>query len=379
MTSEISMDTQTGKPRVLIFSLRNIFGNALFRCPHYEFEDIICEIDSAVLLAPKVDPSNTRSTFATRLAYRAPVALNPGIRRISEKINYDIFFTICGFPPDLIMVNAVISNMRDICRTSVCLVDELWVKEMIKQRHLLRILAKFDVVMLYYSQTVKPLSEQIGCRCIFLPPGVDAILFCPHPDPPKRVIDVYSMGRRSRITHQRLLRMVRESGLFYLYDSIGGSQAINSKEHRALLANVAKRSRYFIVNPGKIDLPDERGNQIEIGGRYFEGAASGTIMVGERPKNEEFERLFNWPEAVTQLPYDSCDIDMVIKALDADPERQDRIRQTSVVQALTRHDWVYRWEAVLKTVGLGPMQGVLERRERLRKLAEVVLQTETIT
>jgi hypothetical protein len=379
MTSEIFMDTQTGKPRVLIFSLRNIFGNTLFRCPHYEFEDIICEIDSAVLLAPKVDPSNTRSTFATRLAYRAPVTLNPGIRRISEKINYDIFFTICGFPPDLIMVNAVISNMRDICRTSVCLVDELWVKEMIKQRHLLRILAKFDVVMLYYSQTVKPLSEQIGCRCIFLPPGVDAILFCPHPDPPKRVIDVYSMGRRSRITHQRLLRMVRESGLFYLYDSIGGSQAINSKEHRALLANVAKRSRYFIVNPGKIDLPDQTGNQIETSGRYFEGAASGAIMVGERPKNEEFERLFDWPEAVTQLPYDSCDIDMVIKALDADPERQDRIRQTNVVQALIRHDWVYRWEAVLKTVGLGPMQGVLERRERLRKLAEVVLQTETIT
>ena len=39
-----------------------------------------------------------------------------------------------------------------------------------------------------------------------------------------------------------------------------------------------------------------------------------------------------------------------------------------------RHDWVYRWEAVLKTVGLEPMQGVLERKERLRKLAEVVLQ-----
>jgi hypothetical protein len=49
------MDTQPGKPRVLIFSLRNIFGKALNRCPHYEFEDIICEIDSAELLAPKVD------------------------------------------------------------------------------------------------------------------------------------------------------------------------------------------------------------------------------------------------------------------------------------------------------------------------------------
>ena len=97
-------------------------------------------------------------------------------------------------------------------------------------------------------------------------------------------------------------------------------------------------------------------------------------MIGERPKNEEFERLFDWPEAVTQLPYDSCDIDMVIKDLDGEPERQDRIRRTSLVRALMQHDWVYRWEAVLKTVGLEPMQGVLERKERLRKLAEVVLQ-----
>lgn len=235
------MDDQLHKPRVLLFSLRNIFRGALFRCPHYEFEDIICEIDSAELLAPEVDPSNTWPAFATRLAYHVPVALNPGIPKLPSKKQYDIFFTICGFAQDLIMVNAV-GNLRDICRTSVCLVDELWVKEMVKHRHFLRILAKFDVVMLYYSQTVKPLSEQIGHRCVFLPPAVDTILFSPYPALPKRAIDVYSIGRRSEITHQRLLRMVRENGLFYLHDSIGGSQAINSKEHRALFANVAKRS-----------------------------------------------------------------------------------------------------------------------------------------
>ena len=79
------MDTQPGKPRVLIFSLRNIFSKALFRCPHYEFEDIICEIDSADLLAPEVDPSSTRYTFAKRLAYHAPIALNPGIQECQQK------------------------------------------------------------------------------------------------------------------------------------------------------------------------------------------------------------------------------------------------------------------------------------------------------
>jgi len=373
MTSEVSVGTQSGKARVLIFSLRNIFGKHLFRCPHHEFEDIICEIDSAELLAPTLDPSKTFPAFATRLAYHAPIALNPGIQRTYARKSYDIFFAVCGLPQDLLMVNAI-RNVRDFCRTSVCLIDELWIKEFVHHRHFLRILAKFDVVLLYYSQTVKPFSEQFGCRSVFLPPGVDAISFCPYPDPPKRVVDVYSIGRRSEITHQKLLRMTRE-GLFYLHDSIGGSQAINTKEHRALFANVAKRSRYFIVNPGVIDQPDKRGNQFEIGNRYFEGAASGAIMVGERPKNEEFEKLFDWPEVVTRLPYDSPDIDMVIRALAGDLERQDRIRRTGVVQSLMRHDWVYRWEAVLRTVGLEPLQAALDRKERLKKLADIVLQS----
>jgi hypothetical protein len=230
--------------------------------------------------------------------------------------------------------------------------------------------------MLYCSQTVKPLSEQIGRKCVFLPPGIDAISFCPYPASPKRVVDVFSMGRRSEIAHQRLLRMARESGLFYLHDSIGGTEAIHLKQHRALFANVAKRSKYFIVNPGLIDRPDKRGGQVEASTRYYEGAASGAIMIGERPQNEEFNRIFDWPDAVTPLKYDSADIDAVINGLDRDRERQDMIRRTGVVQALRRYDWVYRWEAILKAVGLEPMQGVLERKKRLGELAALTLQND---
>ena len=373
MTRQISMNNQPAQPRVLIFSLRNIYGKAHFRCPHFEFEDVICEIDSADLLAPKFDPSSLRSNFATRLAFHAPVALNPGIQRISAKKHYDIFFTVCGHPQDLIMFNAI-SNVKDSCAISVCLLDELWVREIRHRRHFLRILAKFDVVMLYYSQTVKPLSETIGRRCVYLPRGVDAISFCPYPNPPKRVIDVLSIGRRSEITHQTLLTLVQEDGLFYLHDSIAGIQTLNSKEHRALFANCAKRARYFIVNPGLIDQPEKRGDQIEIGNRYFEGAASGAIMLGELPNNEVFQTLFDWPEAVAQLPYNSSDIDLVMKDLDQDSERQERIRRTGVLEALKRHDWAYRWEKILETVGLEPMQEMRERKDRLRKLAEVVSQ-----
>jgi len=368
------MITHPDKPRVLIFSQRNIFGRDLFRCAHYEFEDIISQIDSAELLAPQANPLGLRPEIARRIAFHAPVALNPGVVRTRAKGQYDLFLMICGAPGDLLMFNAV-RNWREICKASICLIDELWVREMSDCRYFLRILENFDVVMLYYSQSVQPLSEQLGRKCVFLPPGVDALRFCPYPERSRRVVDVYSIGRRSDVTHRKLLRMAAENGVFYLYDSIAGNQAINSTEHRDLFVSVLKRSRYFIVNPGLIDRPDKRGNQSEAGNRYFEGSAAGAILVGERPTNEEFERLFNWPDALIHLPYDSDEIGRVIKELDREPERQDRIRKANVAQALMRHDWVYRWEAMLKRAALEPLPQLLQRKQRLRNLAEAICET----
>jgi len=226
--------------------------------------------------------------------------------------------------------------------------------------------------VLYYSQSVQALNERIGRPCVFVPPGVDTIRFCPYPEPPKRVVDVCSIGRRSETTHRSLLEMAANNGLFYLHDTIAGDQSINLKEHRALFANVVKRSRYFIVNPGLIDQPERRGNQIEIGNRYFEGSAAGTMLVGERPQNAEFEKLFDWPDAMIHLPYGSSNIAAIFREFDECPERVDQMRRTNMVQALLRHDWVYRWESMLKAVGLEPMPELRQRKERLRTLADAI-------
>ena len=369
------MILKSEEPRGLVFSYRNIFSNALFRCPHYEFEDVISQIDSVDFVAPTFSASGLWYETAKRIAYRTPFAPNPGIKKIDTKRRYDFFLAICGQPSDLITADAAF-DWRSTCKTSVCLIDEFWITEIKACRHLLRLLNKFDVVALYYRQTVDAISHLITSKCIFIPPGVDTVRFCPYPNPPERVVDVYSIGRRSEATHQKLLRMAAEDGLFYLHDSIAGGAAIESGQHRALFANVAKRSRYFIVNPGYIDRPDIRGDQIEIGNRYFEGAASGTVMVGERPKTETFEQLFDWPDAVVDLPYNSTNIDAVIRDMDRQPERIENIRRANVTQALLRHDWAYRWEAILQATGLAPMPELSARKERLRHLAGNILSYE---
>jgi hypothetical protein len=362
------MTTKLSKPRVLVFSQRNIQGKYLFRCPHFEFENIISQVDSVELLAPQADASSFRSNCAKRLAFHFPFLFNPGIQKIRDTSHYDLFFAVCGYPTDLLMVDAAF-NWRDHCTTSACLIDELWASEILLYRHMFPILRKFDLIFLYYSQSVKPLSERIDTRCVFLPPGVDTLLFSPHLKLPKRSIDVYSIGRRSDVTHRALLRMVADNGLFYVHDSIAGDKAIDASQHRTLFANTAKRSRYFIVNPGLVNRPEKTSNQTEIGNRYFEGAASGTIMVGERPRTEAFETLFDWPDAVLHLDYDSSEIDRIINELDRQPERQETIRRTNVAQSLLRHDWAYRWEAILKTVGLAPMPQLLNRKECLQNVA----------
>lgn len=375
--SRSPMATETHKPRVLICSQRNLARNLPFRCAHYEFEDVISQIDSADLIAPRADTSSRRYVFAKRLAYNTPLVLDPGIQQPTINAEYDLFLAICGDPTDLLRVTSL-RNWRNTCKTAVCLIDEVWVTQMASYRNFLRMLEKFDLVVLYYSQSVEPLSKMIGTKVIFLPPGVDAIRFCPYPNPPRRVVDVYSIGRRSEITHRALLKMVANGSFFYLHDTMSPDQVSNATEHRQLFANIAKRSRYFVVNPGLIDRKDIRGNQIEIGNRYFEASAAGAIMLGERPENGEFDRLFDWPDSMIHVPYDSADIEQTIKALDRDPERQDKIRRESVKQTLLHHDWVCRWEAILKATGLEPMPTLSQRKEALCNLVELTMQPDLI-
>jgi hypothetical protein len=239
------------------------------------------------------------------------------------------------------------------------------------------VLSQFDHVLFMFA-SMAPFQAIIGGKGRYMAAGIDALRFCPYPNPPERSIDVLSIGRRSSETHEALLRLSRDEGLFYVYDTIDSLYAFDLDHHRDLIANLAKRSRYFLVNPGKIDAPEETGGQSEFGYRYFEGAAPGAIMIGESPDNREFRRIFHWEDAVIHLPFGSSDIGAVIKDLDRQPERQMRIRKNNVVETLLRHDWVYRWETVLEIAGIPPLPPLLERKKKLERLAVAAGETASV-
>ena len=365
---------QGGEARICMPSGRR-FRKKAWLCGHYEAQDVLTEVDDVDLLCPEPRRGyETRELWQRKLMYHdithQVVYANPGLHAIRLTRDYDLFLARCQTYKDLLDVNAI-RHWKDRCRTSVCWIDEMWAAQLPEQKNWLQALRQFDHVFVGFRGTVERLSEAIGRPCRYLPGAVDALRFTPLADPPERVIDVFSMGRRSEALHQVFLDRARHKGSFYLYDTFSGSQVepYDHRQHRDQLANVARRSRYFVVAPGKIDCPDETQGQVEIGHRYFEGAAAGAVMVGQAAVCPAYPDLFPWPEAVIEVRADGSDAADALSRLDADPGRIAAISRRNAQQALLRHDWVYRWKEILRVAGMEASAGMRAREERLKEMA----------
>ncbi len=364
---------ETGSPRVLLVSQRGL-NPCVSRALRFEFEDRVQALDAVDLLCPD---RPTISSPLVRRASRVLERLVPGASgplawdRPRLEARYDLVFVAVESLYDLQLLHPLSWLLRR-ARTSVCLIEEVWRKALRDRVGEIRLLRPFDHVLVSIAGTVEEMAEVSGRPCGYLPPSIDAAALCPYPGALPRVIDVYAMGRRPPETHRALLDLAERRKWFYLYDTAAASRMPCHREHRRHLGNLLKRTRYFLAYPGKVDAVAETGGQQEIGFRYFEGSAAGTVLVGETPANPWFEKLFGWPDAVIPLPHGATDVASAFAALEADPERAERVRRTNVVESLLRHDHVYRWAEVLHRVGLPETPAMESRRRELRNLAAAV-------
>jgi hypothetical protein len=356
-------------------------------CVGYEFEDIIARITGAA----RVRPGPAWADFKTQLRlYKAACRITrsaamsaPLLRavpRLHLERTYDLFLAMFNGPHELVALHAV-PNWRARSRFAACFVQEVWESGI--HTETLALLAAFDRLYVGTAHAANALARKTGRPCTYMPCGVDALQFSPHPAWPLRSIDVCGIGRRSEITHQALLQAARERGLFYYYDTIRSSGVVaadrqstfrvsNPTEHRLLYSNLLKRSRYFIANRARANEPAITNGNDEVAARFFEGAAAGTVMLGDPPRTDAFHELFDWPDAVISVPFDAPQIDDLIAELDRDQERIARIRRDSVNNTLLRHDWACRLRTILRDAGVNPPPALLEREELLRASAAEV-------
>jgi hypothetical protein len=366
------------KPRICMLTTRGFVRNA-WRCGFYEAQDVLTEVDDVDLIYVKPGKAGElRERFQRFMVWRdftrTVVTTNMAYHPIRLTREYDLFILYAQYHIDLIQLPAV-KGLKDHCKTSILWINEMWADVVPRLKSYLSVLGEFDYVVIGLKGTVKTVSDAIKKHCHWVPVGVDAIRFSPYPDPPPRVIDIYNIGRIWEGVHQAFLNHAANSRLFYVYDTldnISNSQVKDYRLHRELFANMAKRSRFFFVAPAKMNTPGETKGQIEIGMRYFEGLAAGTVMIGQVPGCDYFRSMFDWPDAVIEIRPDGADASNVLTSLSAQPRRLAEISRRNAAEALLRHDWVYRWEQILDIAGLKPTPELESRKNRLRIMAEQI-------
>ena len=355
------------------------FARRAFHAGGREAEDILLSTNDVDKV--RLEPTRgfkLREHIQRQLLYhdvtRTVAFINPGLRPVKLTKTYDVLVFACPMWWDVLAINAVKEWKRQ-CGVSVCWINELWAGDVPTYKYWLPLLSEFDYVALGLSGSVKVLGDAIGSSCHYVPGGVDALRFNPYPNPPKRVIDIYSIGRRNEDIHQRILTDARTKRFFYLYDSSVNASDFEVRDHRShreLYASVAMRSRFYMVAPAKAASRDQTHGQSEVAFRYFEGAAAGCVLVGQAPTSPSFRALFDWPDSVVEIRPDGSDALEVLTNLAADEERLQRASRQNVSNALLRHDWVYRWRDILRIAGIEPTRAMRHREERLGEHANAV-------
>lgn len=368
--------------RVLVFSQRNVL-RPTWHTAQYEFEDLIAAWDDVVLLAPPEVSSPWLSSLSRHAVNgaahqlgrrrRSPPWVQPSMARARVVGDHDLFVGIFHHSYQLSYLHRL-KGWRERCTKAVCLLIEQWSPDIEDNADYLAVLQQFDEVYVC-NPAVGPGFVRLGLRPPrFMAPGLDAVLFSPVPQMPPRVIDAYTYGRTAPLPHASMLRLVEGRGLTYLYDALADSSVRDHVQHRAVVANMMKRSKFFFafrIN----DSPERRertGCDEALTPRYFEAAAGGALVLGSRTRSAEFDECFDWEDAVLPLDYDETDVATVLDELSQGPERLARARTASVRNSLLRHDWVYRWLQLLEAVDLTPSTAAEVRVQHLQTLASAV-------
>jgi hypothetical protein len=367
--------------KVLLLSQRRI-ADLVAYCQAYEFEDTF----AAVTGAERIDVTELPALDFSRRAYKLARLLS-GSPKLARQLapyprskvaldrNFELFFPVFSHTYELYSL-ATIPNWRQCCRKAACFITEVWSDRL--PEYLLELLSSFDHVFLGSCLSVKDVARITGRPCTYLPLAVDVPRFTPASLDQVRPIDICNIGRRSPITHQALLEEAERQQIFYYYDTVAASGAdlkqrtfrVDSPhEHRRMLATILKHSRYYIANRSYVNQPEFTSGRDEISARFYEGAAAGTVMIGEAPRTEEFKRQFGWADAVIRVPFDSPDIGRILADLNCDPERLREARRNNTREAALRHDWLHRIRVVFETLGLTPTEEMRARAQLLDRIA----------
>jgi hypothetical protein len=325
--------------RVLVPTSRNWYG-LVAAGAILDFENAMAE--SADVDFVEVPPLGRR-------AYLRALAAGNRPRRISLDGEYDLCF-LAVFQAHEIRGLAFLDSLRRHCRRVVVYVFDAWVSSTAALRRYSRLWQLCDKVYVSFPAAVDAWHEHISCPVEYIPQAIDPARF--HPQR-ARPIDVLSVGRRLESVHRHLLGIAARRDLWYQFSESRAPVAIDLADSQFLLARLCRSARVQICWPVEVTHAEMRRNGYTppdgspITARWFEAAASGSVVMGAKPASTEFDRLFPSQAFVRELPRASAsDVEReLMNALADDEDLHSREALAEYVR--THHSWQARCAEIL--------------------------------
>jgi hypothetical protein len=162
----------------------------------------------------------------------------------------------------------------------------------------------FNIRITSFSDAVPHLEKLTGQRWHAVEQAVPAGLFTPVPAE-KKIIDFSSYGRRFPVFHQALLEFCKSNGLYYDYTmhAVKNPTAPEDELYRQYAWHLT-HSKFTVSWPVELTNPVRAGIMHPITCRWFEAAASSTVIIGRKPGNDQFGNLLA-EDLVTEInPFD---------------------------------------------------------------------------
>jgi hypothetical protein len=320
--------------RVLIPTNRDVY-RALSYGMVIDFEDSVAELSDTDLVSVPV-PSRRARIDALRHGRRLKPIKPP-------RSEYDICLLVAMDPwyaPSLTQIR----DVRKIARKVVVYLYDSWLADLHVLRRHRHIWSMVDHAFVSFNHSVEAYEDALDCPVTYLPQAIHEKRF--HPRRTRRPIDVLSLGRKHPSVHQVLRDLARDEEILYFFQTAHLPQAVDLIENQELLGQLCQASRVQVH--WSVESTDsaraEGGGPITA--RWFEAAASGSVVVGQKPNNPEFTKLFPYDGFVRRLDPERPDETkrLILDGIRKNDDREERIRLADHVRVA--HTWKARWREI---------------------------------
>jgi hypothetical protein len=153
--------------------------------------------------------------------------------------------------------------------------------------------ARWDLCVTSFPAAVPFLERETGREWLAVLQGVLPERFFPLPEGGEPAVAFSAYGRRVPSVHAAVREFTRERGLHYDYTVAAGLQpGLDPRENYQQYAWHLRQSWFTFSWPVELTNPGRARGFSPVTCRWFEAAASGTVVLGHAPKDPAFEEAF---------------------------------------------------------------------------------------